>query len=229
MLQDRATSACGTFCAVPPVNGQPHASGPTTMPRQLLLPTLLLGCLCACHFGRPTIGYIPTAPVSIPTDDPAFGALLVDVSAVTDSMDYGPYRVRSVQRTAEQALSAAFRSTFPVIGTASSGSFDHTLQLLLFQADLVPVAQQVHTVHTVGQRSVGPTFSSSTTQQTLQVVEIRYKALLRQPGSSPHILEGTLTTPATRTPEEDLREAVERVAEDLNSKVVRSIAGWSAE
>lgn len=195
------------------------------MQRHILLTSLLLIGLCACHVDRPAIGYIPTAPVSIPTDDPAFGSLRVDVSAVTDSMLYEKKRVREVQRTAEHALMAAFRSTFPVITLHGARSEDLELRLLRLTCEQVPVTQQVHTQYSANALSSGPAFTSNTERYGIQAVETRFKAALYRGAELLTVIEGTRSTPVLHGAEADLARAIEQVAEELNTRVVDTLLG----
>lgn len=196
----------------------------TTCFRLVLLPLLCLVCV-SCAVKRKDIGYLHTDPVSIPTAEKAFASLRLDATAIADTLSVSHYVLREVQPTVEQALSAAFRATFPTVGFGPKERYDHELRLLKLGMDRVLVDYHAHSTLQPSQLSSGPRFTSSTSTHSIHVLETRYKAVLWKGTHIVAVYEATSVTRMTNDMRQDLIFALERMAEELNTGVVRSLIG----
>ena len=181
--------------------------------------------LAACAGSTQVIGYLPTDPVSIPTTEKTFRSLRLDAKAVADSIVLLGAVVHEFQATVERALSSAFRSTFPAVGFDPHDRAEHELRLL--KLDRVLVQYNAHSKLEASPFSFGPRFSSSTSEHSIHVLETRYKAVLSTEGHIVGVYEATLSTPKTNDTRKDLTVALERMAEEINTGVVRTLIGPS--
>ena len=193
--------------------------------RHFLPAVTLVMSLAACAGSTQVIGYLPTDPVSIPTTEKTFRSLRLDAKAVADSIVLLGAVVHEFQATVERALSSAFRSTFPAVGFDPHDRAEHELRLL--KLDRVLVQYNAHSKLEASPFSFGPRFSSSTSEHSIHVLETRYKAVLSTEGHIVGVYEATLSTPKTNDTRKDLTVALERMAEEINTGVVRTLIGPS--
>lgn len=192
---------------------------------------LLLGMtilFSSCIYGTKAIGYIPTDPVSIPAMGLSVGTLLITVADITDSMPLSgdgqqTYMVHDVRHTAEGALDQAFCATASRVETTGDAmAFDHTLRLISLRPGYVPLGYYDNTTYsetTVPLR--GKQLTSSTTQYRPYSVAMEYKAVLYKGDSIAAVFEGVADAPGTKDMPANLKLAMERVAEHLNSDMVQ--------
>lgn len=188
--------------------------------------------LASCTTTLPVLGFIVTEPVSIPAKERIIGPLYLDVSAVTDTLmlsapGHMTYAVREVQRTAQFALSKAFDAT--VAPTVDSlGRYE--LHLLLLTANYQPMGYYAHTEYRESPFSFGPRMSrTTTTHNNPYSISTAYRAALYRSDSLIATFDNVLDSPGIWTMEENLKKAMERMAEDLNTKVVRFMLGQKDE
>ena len=182
--------------------------------------------LAACAGSTQVIGFLPTEPVSIPTAEKTFRSLRLDAKAIADSIVLPGSVVHEFQATVERALSSAFRSSFPTVGFDPHSHAEHELRLLKLDMDRVLVHYHAHSKVEPSPFSFGPRFSSSTSEHSIYVLETRYKAVLTTEGHIVEVYEATLSTPKTNDTRKDLIVALERMAEEINTGVVRTLIGW---
>lgn len=192
-------------------------------PAQIISAAVASVLLGGCHYAPKVIGYLPTEPVSIPVADTAFGALHLDVGPLIDTVALPGVVVRDLQRTTERALMMAFRSTFQEVGPALGQASGHELRMLKLSIQQVLVDHHAHSELVPSPFSFGPPLSSSTKEIAIHVLETRYKAVLLHKGRLLAVYEAGLTTPKGPDLLRDLTTAVERMAEELNTRVVRTV------
>ena len=195
--------------------------------RHFLPAVTLIMSLAACAGSTQVIGYLPTDPVSIPTTEKTFRSLRLDAKAVADSIVLPGAVVHEFQATVERALSSASRSTFPAVGFDPHDRAEHELRLLKLDMDRVLVQYNAHSKLEASPFSFGPRFSSSTSEHSIHVLETRYKAVLSTEGHIIGVYEATLSTQKTNDMRKDLTVALERMAEEINTGVVRTLIGTS--
>lgn len=194
-----------------------------------------ISLLCgACKYSTPMIGFISTEPGSIPAIAPSFGTLRIDVSAVVDTMKlsapgHTSYMVHDVRQTAQHALLQAFRSTFPDGVTVTNDSEKYALHLLSLRSDYRPLGYYKHTEYKESPFSFGPRMSSTTTSHAPYSINTEYRASLYMSDSLIATFDNVLESPGIWDMQTNLKKGMERMAEDLNARVVRFVLGQKEE
>ncbi len=196
---------------------------------------LLLGLaalLSSCIYGTKVIGYIPTDPVSIPAPGMRLGSLLLSVSDIPDSMrlsadGQNTYVVRDVRHTVEGALDQAFCATAARVETVDGGmTYDYTLRLIGMACMYRPMGYYADTRYsetTVPLR--GKELTSTTTEHRTYSIDTEYKAVLYKADSMVAVFGDVVNSPGTWDMQANLKKAMERTAEHLNSDVVQFLLG----
>ena len=123
-----------------------------------------------------SIGYTPTDPLSIPTQEPAFTSLRLNADAVVDSIVLPKVVFQEVRESVETALSGAFRSTFHTAGFHVEGGAGYELEVLSVTMERVMVDYHAHAELTPSGLASGPRFSSSTKVHTIEPLQSRATA-----------------------------------------------------
>lgn len=196
----------------------------------------LIGLLSSCVQSTTVIGYIPTDPVSIPSDGLRFGSLLISVSDIADSMRLSApgqptYVVREVRQTVEGALDQAFRATATKVETIEGGmSYDYTLRLLALTSVYQPMGYYADTQYSeTNWKLMKNERSSSTMEYRPYAIDTEYKAVLYKGDSTVAILDGVSNSPGVWDMPANMKKAMERMAERLNSDVVQFLLGRKQE
>ncbi len=161
------------------------------------------------------IGYVPTEPVSLPTSNSIARPLCLNVSGVSDtikftSLDFIHYSVVDVRHTLLDALSGAFRATFPAI-QGNGGAECYQLQVVSLTANYRPL--------TLEEQKARETASGVYRSYS---IDLTYKALFFNADSLVATFTDVLNTRSPKGDRRaDLKTAMEHMAEELNAKVVR--------
>ncbi|MCC6541297.1 MAG: hypothetical protein IT225_03670 [Flavobacteriales bacterium] len=172
------------------------------------------------------IGFIPTEPVSIPPTGIEVGALRLDVTGVRDTMNlsatgHPSYSVHDVRHTAEYALSRAFGSTTHIVNLEASEAPAHELRVIVLSSNYYPMGYYANTEYKDNPLSFGPRTTHSTTEYRPYSIDTQYKALLYSSDSLVAVFEGVVNSPGLWDMPMNLKKAMERVAEHLNTEVVQ--------
>lgn len=180
----------------------------------------------ACRYSIPVIGFIRTEPVSIPINDPQLGSLLLDVSSVMDTIKISApgqatYEMCDIRHTAGYSLSQAFASTFPTVTMSLDDTIRYELRLLLLSVNYRPLGYYSHTENRQSPFSFGPqTNSGSTTKIHPYSLETEYKAVLYESSTLVATFGRVVDSPGVWDMQMNLKKAIERMAEHLNTDVV---------
>gem|GEM_PF-2825459 len=180
------------------------------------------------------IGYIPTDPVSIPTSAPRPESIFLSVSTVNDSIelsapDQVTYRLKDVRHTAVAALSKAFDSTFTYVNIEALVPHTYELRLLRLSVNYQPTGYYTHTEYSASRLSSGPKFNSSTTTINPFSIDTECKAVLYRSDSLVATFGTVVNSPGIWDMEANLKKAMERMAEYLNTDVVQFLLSQKQE
>ncbi len=196
----------------------------------------LIGLLSSCVLSTKVIGYIPTDPVSIPSEGFRLGSLLVSVADIADSMTlsasgHSTYVVRDVRQTAEGVLDQAFCGTATRVETIEAGmTYDYTLRLIALESTYQPIGYYADTRYSESHVPLrGKQLSSSTTEYRPYSIDTEYKAVLYKGDSMVAIFERVSNSPGVWDMPANMKKAMERMAEHLNSAVVQFLLGRKQE
>lgn len=190
----------------------------------------ILACTCAsltaCRSPVSVIGYIATEPVSIELSGAQSVPVIFSVHAISDSIrlsapGQSTYVVHDIRRTTEQALSNAFASTTKGPSTSPDKSRVHELRLIAFGLNYNPMGYYANSEIKDNPLTFGPRSTTSTTMFRPYSIDAKYKATLHVSDSLVAVFEEVVNSPGVWDMESNLREAIERMAETLNTEVVQ--------
>lgn len=175
--------------------------------------------LGGCRYGTHMVGFIPTEPVSLPTAKSFPHPLCLNVSDVRDTLRIVSRNitVKEVQHTTEFALAKAFEASFPLAQTDDAKNC-YVLRMVSMEIDYRPMEHYQH-------RWMDGTSSNYREFS----IDVAYKALLYDADTLMATFDNVVSQPEVSTIQMDLKKAVERMAEDLNAKVIRFLLGQKAE
>jgi hypothetical protein len=126
-----------------------------------------------------------------------------------------------VRRTAVAALSEAFDSTFSYVNIEAGVPHTYELRLLLLSVNYQPTGYYTHTEYSESRLSFGPKLDKSTTTINPFSIDTEYKAALYRSDRLVATFGTIVNSPEIWDMQANLKTAMERMAEHLNTDVVQ--------